>query len=130
MLAEGSAKPPVELERQAEVWEIWDKDGKCVYWWTQGATKLLDEKSDPLQLDGFFPVGRPMVANASTERYMPKADFAIAQDIYNKVDQLETRMGLLMDSLKAVGIYAGDAEAVKNKEHQRRHESISQSSTS
>jgi hypothetical protein len=114
MLLEGASKTPVELDRQAEIWEIWDKDTKTVVWWAQGATDLLDEKPDPLKLEGFFPCGRPMVANVSTDRYIPKADFVIAQDIYNRIDQLETRIGLLTDSCKAVGIYAGDAEAVKN----------------
>jgi hypothetical protein len=114
MLMEGAAKTPVEIDRQAEIWEIWDKDAKVVHWWALGATELLDEKPDPLHLEGFFPCGRPMVANVSTDRYMPKADFVIAQDIYNRIDQLETRIGLLTDSCKAVGIYAGDAEAVKN----------------
>jgi hypothetical protein len=114
MLLEGAAKTPVEIDRQAEVWEIWDKDEKKVVWWALGAEELLDEKPDPYQLDDFFPCGRPMVANTTTDRYMPKADFVIAQDIYNKVDQLETRIGLLVDSCKAVGVYAGDSEAVKN----------------
>ena len=114
MLLEGAAKTPVEIDRQAEIWEIWDKDTKTVVWWALGATEILDEKGDTLKLEGFFPCGRPMIANASTDRYIPKADFVIAQDIYNKIDQIETRMGLLVDSLKAVGVYAGDAEGVKN----------------
>jgi len=114
LLVEGAMKTPVDIERQAEIWEIWDKDTKRVLWWTQGCEEFLDEKDDPLKLDDFFPCGRPMVANASTDRFLPKADFVIAQDIYNKIDQLETRIGLLVDSCKAVGIYAGDAEAVKN----------------
>ena len=114
MLLEGASKTPVEIDRQAEIWEIWDKDSLKVRWWAQGVEEFLDEKDDPLKLAGFFPCGRPMVANASTDRYIPKADFVIAQDIYNRIDQLETRIGLLTDSCKAVGIYAGDAEAVKN----------------
>jgi hypothetical protein len=114
MLMEGASKASVEIDRQAEVWEIWDKDAKKVVWWAQGATEMLDEKQDPLQLDGFFPCGKPMVANASTDKYIPKADFVIAQDIYNRIDQLETRIGLLTDSCKAIGVYAGDSEGVKN----------------
>lgn len=114
MLLEGASKTPVEIDRQAEVWEIWDKDALKVRWWAQGVEEFLDEKDDPLKLSGFFPCGRPMVANASTDRYIPKADFVIAQDIYNKIDQLETRIGLLTDSCKAVGIYAGADDAVKN----------------
>jgi hypothetical protein len=74
MLMEGASKAPVEIDRQAEVWEIWDKDAKKVVWWAQGATEMLDEKQD----------------------------------------QLETRIGLLTDSCKAVGVYAGDSEGVKN----------------
>ena len=114
-LRDGGVKPvQVEAAPQAEVWEIWDKASKQVLWWARGAQDLLDQKDDPLKLVEFFPSAIPMIANATTSRFIPKADFVIAQDIYNRIDQLETRIGLLLDSCKAVGVYAGDSEGVKN----------------
>src|SRR6185369_13933589 len=97
-----------------EVWEIWDKDNMRVVWWAQGATDLLDTKPDPLKLEEFFPSAEPMIANPTTSKYLPKADFVIAQDIYSKIDEIETRLSYLIDACKSVGVYAGDSEAVKN----------------
>jgi hypothetical protein len=113
-ILESGSKPAADVARQAEVWEIWDKDTKTVAWFAKGAADLLDTKPDTLQLKEFFPSARPMIANATTDKYIPKADFLLAQDIYNKIDVLETRIGLLTEACKAVGVYAGDQEAVKN----------------
>jgi hypothetical protein len=40
---------------QAEVWEIWDKTNKKVFWFVKGFELILDMKDDPLGLDGYFP---------------------------------------------------------------------------
>ncbi len=108
------ASSETQIERQAEVWEIWDKDTRNVHWWAKGCQDLLDTKADPLKLDEFFPSAEPMAANLTTSKFLPKADFTIAQDIYHKIDELETRLSYLIDACKAVGVYAGDSDAVKN----------------
>lgn len=113
-LFEGQGRAATLVDKQAEVWEIWDKDTKNVYWWAKGAQDVLDIRPDPLKLDEFFPGAEPMLANLTTDKYVPKADWLIAQDIYSKIDQIETRLSMLVDACKAVGIYAGDSEAVKN----------------
>jgi hypothetical protein len=51
---------------RAEVWEIWSKDHKQVFFWIEGADTILDVVDDPLELDGFFPSPRPMFANLTT----------------------------------------------------------------
>lgn len=90
---------------QAEVWEIWDKESKCVYWYTQGVDEILGHEDDPLGLDGFFPDPPPMIANSTTSLYMPKSDFMLAQDLYQEIDVLETRIALLTEACKCVGVY-------------------------
>jgi hypothetical protein len=90
---------------QAEVWEIWDKQHKKVFWYVDGYDRTLDMKNDPLGLDGYFPEPPPMIANLTTNKYIPKSDFVIAQDLYNEIDILETRINLLTAACKAVGVY-------------------------
>lgn len=90
---------------QAEVWEIWNKETKKVCWYTEGYEDLLDESDDPLGLDGFWPDPPPIVANVTTAKYLPKSDFEIAQDLYREIDELETRITLLTQSCKSVGVY-------------------------
>jgi hypothetical protein len=90
---------------QAEIWEIWDKPSKSVYWYCKGQTKFLDKQDDPMQLEGFFPDARWMIANTTTAKLLPKADFAITQDLYDEIDILESRIALLTSACKVVGVY-------------------------
>jgi hypothetical protein len=94
-----------EVWDQAEVWEIWDKTNKKVFWFVEGFDRILDMKDDPLGLDGFFPEPPSMMSNVTTSKYIPKADYVIAQDLYQQIDILETRISLLTSACKAVGVY-------------------------
>lgn len=94
-----------EVWNQAEVWEIWDKQNKQVFWFVEGYDKVLDRKPDFLKLEGFFPEPPPLMSNLTTNKYLPKPDYTIAQDLYNDIDVLETRIALLTEACKAVGVY-------------------------
>lgn len=98
---------------RAEVWEIWSKEHKTVFWWVAGANKILDSQEDPLGLDGFFPSPKPMMANATTSKFMPVPDFYLAQDLYNEIDLVSTRITKLERAIKAVGVYDKTSEELK-----------------
>ncbi|GAF81099.1 unnamed protein product, partial [marine sediment metagenome] len=91
---------------KAEIWEIWDKKTKKVFWWSKGGPDLiLDVQEDPLGLDGFWPGPKPLIANATTTLFMPKADFMQAQDLYNEIDELQSRISTITRAVKVVGVY-------------------------
>lgn len=97
---------------KAEIWEIWSKEDKKVFWWSNGCHEVLDAKDDPLKLDGFWPTPKPMMANITTTKMIPVPDFVMAQDLYNEIDQLQTRIAKLTTAVKATGVYdssAGDS---------------------
>lgn len=98
---------------QAEVWEIWSKDDKKVYWYSEGVDEILDSSDDPLGLDGFWPDPPPIVSNVTTSKYIPKSDYEIAQDLYREIDELETRITLLTQACKLVGVYDKSNEGVQ-----------------
>ncbi len=98
---------------RAEVWEIWCKETKKVYWYCKDYPSILDVKEDPLELTGFFPAPRPMVANLTTSAFMPIPDYVLAQDSYNEIDKLETRISKITEAIKVVGVYDASAEGVK-----------------
>ena len=103
-----------DVIKKVEVWEIWCKDTKQVYWYTKGAQKLLDTKDDTLGLKGFFPCPPFFMANATTTDYMPTADFVLNEDIYNQIDLLETRINKITEAVKVVGVYDKSSTGVKN----------------
>lgn len=105
--------------QKAEIWEIWEKKNKKVYWYSQGADLILDMQDDPLGLVGFWPMPRPMLANPTTTMFVPKADFLFAQDLYNEIDELQSRIATITRAIKVVGVYdksAGDSAGRMLKE--------------
>ena len=90
---------------KTEVIEIWDKESRQVYWYHQDCPDYLDVRDDPLGLKGFFPCPEPMSANCTTTLYLPRSDFKIAQDLYNSIDLLQTRISIITRAVKVVGLY-------------------------
>jgi len=108
-----TAEETADAWDRAEVWEIWDKKTKSVYWWSKGFERILDKKKDPLKLFGFWPVPEPMLANCVSNLLLPQPDFAIAQDLYNEIDELETRIGIITTAVRVVGVYDEANDGVK-----------------
>jgi len=102
-----------DIWQTTEVWEIWSKTDGKVYWYSEGASDILDEKEDPLGLKGFFPCPKFMMANLTTRMLMPKADFAIFQDLIHTIDTLQYRINLLTDAVRVVGVYDKQSEGIK-----------------
>ena len=98
---------------RADVWEVWSKEDRKVYWWVQGFDKILDVKDDPLGLDGFFPCPRPLLANVTTTKFIPRSDFILAQDLYDEIDMVSTRITLLERAVAVRGVYDKTNEGIR-----------------
>jgi hypothetical protein len=91
--------------QQAVVYEIWDKPSHKVIWWCEGMDKLLDEKDDFLELDDFFPCPQPLMAVCSNGSYLPIPDFTYAADQYRELNEINTRISLLVRACRVIGVY-------------------------
>jgi hypothetical protein len=98
---------------KAEIWEIWDKEKKEVVWYSEGYNRILDTKKDPLKLKGFFPCPPFFLANPTSTLYIPTPDFTLSEDLYNEIDTLQTRISILTEAVKAVGVYDSAADGIK-----------------
>lgn len=99
--------------KRAEIWEIWDKATKKICWINPGYDKILDMKPDTLKLSGFFPCPPFMLANQTTHLYIPTSDYSLAQDLYNEIDTLQTRISVLTEAVKVVGVYDRSADGLQ-----------------
>jgi hypothetical protein len=99
--------------KKAEVWEIWDKTKRKVVWMSPGYDKILDTRDDTLGLSGFYPCPPFLLANQTTSLYIPTSDYALAQDLYNEVDILQTRISIITEAVKVVGVYDRSAEGIQ-----------------
>ena len=106
-------QPQYDPWSKAEVFEIWNKDDKQVYWLAKGCEFILDVKDDPLQLENFFPCPKPLAANVTSSNFMPRADYIFAQDQFNELDEINTRITWLTRAAKVIGIYDKAADGVQ-----------------
>ena len=91
---------------KTEVFEIWCKTTKKVYWVSRTyEDKLLDTQEDPLGIEGFFPCPPPLIGTHTTSNLVPRADYAMTQTQYRRLDVLAMRIGMLEDAIQASGVY-------------------------
>jgi len=98
---------------KAEIWEIWDKSAKKVVWFSEGYDKILDTKDDPLCLSNFYPCPQFFIANATTSLYIPRSDYKLAEDLYKAVDIVQTRIAVITEAVKVVGVYNKSSDGIK-----------------
>lgn len=90
---------------QAEVFEVWNLADRTVRWVHLTCDYLLDKQPDPLGLERFFPAPRPLLATVTNSDLVPRADYSMAQDQYQQLNILATRIRMLTEACKVVGVY-------------------------
>ena len=98
---------------KAKVCELWDKETGKVYWLTETCTEVLDERDDPLELEGFFPCAKPLYATTTSDSLIPVPDFILYQDQANELDILTDRIDGLVKSLRVRGVYDASQPALQ-----------------
>jgi hypothetical protein len=105
--------PGASVLAKAAVWEIWDKPSAKVYWYCEDHPELLDERKDLLELTGFFPCPRPLLATTTTDSIVPIPDYVMYQDQAQELDQMTNRISLLIQACKVVGVYDKTQDSVQ-----------------
>src|SRR2546429_981339 len=65
------ARAASAFSKKAIVFEIWNQRTAKVCWVAKDYPQQLDEKDDPLQLEGFFPCPKPLYATLTTGSLIP-----------------------------------------------------------
>ncbi len=94
-----------EVENQALVYEIWDKESGQAIWLSKSMGKILDKRDDPLELENFFPCPPPLYATLTNDSLEPVPDFSLYQDQARELDMLSDRIDSLIKALKVRGVY-------------------------
>lgn len=109
---ESSVETKNQLFQQAVVYEIWNKESKEVIWFAKGLESLLDKKEDFLELDDFYPFPKPLFATVSNGQMIPIPDYTFAADQYRELNEINTRIGLLVKACRVAGVYDKTAPQV------------------
>lgn len=95
-----------ELFRTALVWEIWDRADKKVRFISEGfKTKFLKVVPDPLSLQGFWPIPKPIYAISDSSCMQPLPLYEQYREQAIELDRVSIRINKLIDALKFRGIY-------------------------
>ena len=98
---------------RAKICELWDKERLKVYWFCKGLPQIIDERDDPLQLEGFFPCARPLYATLTSDNLVPVPDFVLYQDQAMELDILSDRIDGLVKALRVRGVYDASQPALQ-----------------
>lgn len=90
---------------QAAIYEFWDKSTGKAYWLSKGLGEIIDERDDPLELEGFFPCPKPLYATITTDTLVPVPDYKIYQSQAQELNILADRIDGLVKALKVRGVY-------------------------
>jgi len=91
-------------EDKYTVYEIWDKSTRKVIF-HGGGEEPLSETADPYKLKDFYPCPMPLIANVTTNKFLPVTDYHISQDQYEVLNVLYARINLIIEAVKVAGIY-------------------------
>ena len=90
---------------RALIYEGWDKETGRAVWISKSTKEILDEKDDPLGLEGFFPCPKPMYSTITNETLIPVPDYTLYQDQAKELDTLSDRIDGLVKALQVKGCY-------------------------
>lgn len=106
--------PETESEKlDIDLWEIWDKETRKVYFVTDQTSRVIRIEDDPLGLDGFFPQPNPVVPIKGTGRRIPVCPYSVYRKLATELDMVTRRINGIMRGMKVRGIIAADAEVAE-----------------
>jgi hypothetical protein len=95
----------------ATVWEIWVKDGRRVIWWSPDCRQhILDEQPDALNLEGFWPMPKPLLATTKGQSMNPRPDIRYYEAAADEIESATRKMREILRILAVAGVYPGNAE--------------------
>lgn len=102
-------EPKLIYDQYAEIWEIWDKKTKQVYWLDRCyGQEFLDIKPDPYDLAGFFPVPAFMLGTVGCEDMYPQPDYIQLKPYLLQMHGIAKRIKGLVRATQVKGVADGN----------------------
>ena len=92
--------------KRAEVYEVWDKDERKVYWMAKSfKDDFLDVQEDPLELKNFYPVPEPLYAIESSTSLIPITEYSQYEILAKELEIITRRRNRIASALRVRGVY-------------------------
>jgi hypothetical protein len=106
-------RTPIVADKQAVIWEIWDKRKRQVLWIANGCDEELDRKPDPLRLKKFWPFPKPLRAISNTKSFIPRPFYSQYQSQAEELDNITGRIRHLTNALNVRGVFDGSVSQLQ-----------------
>lgn len=111
--ARREGKNPDDIfDDKGHVYEIWDKDNREVIWVADGYQFLAGVIEDPLELEHFWPIPKPLIANSTNTSMIPIPFYIQYQDQARHIDELTQRISQNVKATKVAGVYNATMESI------------------
>ncbi|WP_420959354.1 hypothetical protein [Brucella sp. IR073] len=100
-------------EDDIQIWEIWDKRTKQVWFVDANSGRVQRIEDDPLGLPGFFPTPEIVQPITLTGNMTPVCPFTVYKKLADELDLCTKRINAIMKGLKVRGGVIGDASDIK-----------------
>lgn len=101
----GTAPAP-DIFKRGMVWEVWDKEKRKVIWVAPSyKDDVLRRDDDPLNLNQFYPIPRPVLAVEVPETLVPVEPYRLYKDQADELDIITRRLAALTRVAKWRGLY-------------------------
>lgn len=93
--------------KTAQVYEVWDREGgRMVRYVGMGVREnFLREEEDPLELEGFFPVPKPLFFLAKSNDLAPTVPYVLYEAQAEELNRITRRINRVVEALKVRGAY-------------------------
>ncbi|MDR2427067.1 MAG: hypothetical protein LBD46_07835 [Endomicrobium sp.] len=98
-----------------DVWEMWDKSNKKVYFVSDKCRNILKEETDPYGIEGFFPTPEPFrfILNNSNLKATP--EYEVYKEEAHDLSICSQRIANLIKSIKSRALYSASNRQIADK---------------
>lgn len=100
-----SYQPKNATVATVDVFEIWDKERRLIWWVVEDAPVPLDVQEDRTDFPDFFPSPLPPLCRTTTSTTIPVSDFHMVRYQYNELDDLNDRCSKLTKAMRLQWVY-------------------------
>jgi hypothetical protein len=103
-----TGEPAISPFDTAMVWEIWDKERRLVIWWSPSYRGgVIDREEDPLGLEEFWPMPKPLLATTKGQQMTPRPSIKYYEQRANEIDVATKKLKSILNVLSVSGLFPG-----------------------
>lgn len=87
------------------VHHIYDKKARNIKVVCEAHSEYLAEYDDPLGLEGFFPMPRPLMLNVKSGEITPRPDFVYIKTQHDNIQELTRRINAITKGVRDIGFF-------------------------